>query len=110
MYDTFVPNWEDKKQAHMYNFWKRNTISWKLECEGPKDSWNPAPGESRILALSYIEEALGPKGENEDAGFVVGLVIGLIFLTAICTVASVGVGHEASIRALFSQFACMSLT
>ena len=38
---------------------------------------------------------------------VIGLVIGLILVTAICTVASASVSTERSIRPVMSQFSCM---
>ena len=98
------------KQAKLYNFWTRSTLSWKLECEGgieTRPSWSPPPQGSRSQALSFLQEALGRESSDNYASIVVGLVVALIFLTAMCTVASVGVSRERSVRPVMSQFCCM---
>ena len=110
-YERFVPDAIEAKQAKVYHLWTRSTISWKLECEGEvPPSWNPPPGESRSQALARIKAALGPEARNNYAGVAVGLVVALIFLTAICTIASVGVSRERSVRPAMSQFCCMVLS
>jgi len=57
--------------------------------------------------MQHIKDATGPERNQIHAQIVVGLVIAMILVTVICTIASVGVGHEKSIRPVVSQFVCM---
>ena len=57
------------------------------------DFWEPEPQGSRRLALETIENALKVDNSNY-AKVVMGLVIGLVFVSALCTLASIGFSHK----------------
>ena len=106
MYEHYVPDPDQSKQQKIYSLWKRSTLSWKFECEGSiGDFWKPESQKSRNLALESIDAALNVENTNY-AGIVTGLVIGLVFVSAICTLASIGFSHK-RVRQMMTQFCCM---
>ena len=52
--------------------------------------------------------ALSPEANNSYASVVIGMVVGLIFMTAVCTIAGIGISREKSIRSVMNHFCCMA--